>query len=237
MDLIFEAGDEAQPAGHALVYFTASEGEIYATYVQTFPIPMNLAQYLPQVFASMVPAEQMDAQTAAAMPPVAQPIEAGLDWLRETAEMRRDDLVNAGALYSTDAVNLMGMTQEAAAAYAELYRSRSPIPLAEALPSQIDRYADLTEGERLAELTRLVGRVRDTLDGPEGDAVQSDLRELAATLPAKYRTEELLESATTPGERGQELATLHLQRAYKLLSEDYLDVADIERRIRELQTD
>jgi len=235
LDLVFEVGDESKPVGHALVYFTAPDGEIFATYVQTFPIPMNLAQYLPQVFASMVPADQIDAQTATAMPPVAQTIEGGVAWLQGLAESRRDDLLNAGSLYSTDGVNLMGMTQEAVAAYAALYRARVPIEALTVSPPTIDHYADLTEGERLTEMTKLVGRLRDSLGSPEGNEVQSELGQLAATLPSKYRTEDLVRSAATPGPVGQELASLHLQRAYKLLNEDYLELADIERQIRELQ--
>ena len=236
MDLVFEFGDEAAPVGHALLYFTAASGEVYATYVQTFPIPMNFAQYLPQVFASMVPADQIDAQTATAMPPVAQVVEGGVEWLRAVAERRRDDLVNAGVMYSTDAVNIMGVTQEAVASYSELYRGgddmAAPAPN-DACRSTAD--ADLTEGERLAEVTKLVGLVRDSLGEPEGEEVQAELRVLAATLPAKYHADDLVASASTPGDVGQELASLQLQRAYKLLNEDYLDVADIERRIRELQ--
>jgi hypothetical protein len=233
MDIIFEIGDESAPVGHALVYFTATDGETLATYVQTFPIPMNLSQYLPQMFAAMVPADQFDSQSATAMPPVVQPVEGGVAWLRSLAEARRDDLINAGSLYSTDPMNLMGMTQDAVASYAELYRGRPPVGLAVEARPLTDGYADLTEGERLAEMTRLVGRVRDTLEGPDAESSQAQLRQLARTLPAKYRADELLESAVIPGEKGQDLATLHLQRAYKMLSEDYLAVAEIERQIRE----
>lgn len=233
MDLVFELGDESEPVGHALVYFTVSSGETYATYVQTFPIPMNFSQYLPPAFASMVPSEEMEAQSATAIPPVAQVIEEGPSWLRSMAESRRDDLVNAGNIYSTDPVNLMGMTQEAVAVYAALYRNRPQPSASVPAHADINRYADLTEGERLAEMTKMVGRARDSLGTPEADVVQSELRGLAATLPPKYRADDLVQSALTPGERGQDLATLHLQRAYKLLNEDYLDVADIERQIEE----
>ncbi|HEV3310458.1 MAG TPA: hypothetical protein VG815_08065, partial [Chloroflexota bacterium] len=61
MDLVFEVGDSSAPAGHALVYFTSGgDGQIFATYVQTFPIPMNLAQYMPPVLSSLVATDQMD---------------------------------------------------------------------------------------------------------------------------------------------------------------------------------
>jgi hypothetical protein len=234
MDLDFEVGDSQAPLGHALIYFTSTTaGDVFATYVQTFPIPMNLSQYMPPAFASLMPAEQMETQSAA-VPPVVQPVEQGLAWLRALAESRKDDLVNAGMLYSTDQVNLMSMTQEAAGTYAELYRSRAEIVAAS--PIEISRHADLTDAERLQEMTKLVGLLRDSLGTPDAEPVKQELRELAAILPSKYRVDELMEWASTPGETGQQLATLHLQRSYKLLNEEYLDVADIERQIRELQT-
>lgn len=235
MDLVFEVGDADAPVGHALVYFTSSAGdEIYATYVQTFPIPMNLTQYMPPAFASLVPAEQLDTQTATAMPPAAQPIEQGLEWLTGLAQARRDDLVNAGALYSTDGVNLIAMTQEAASRYAELYRNRVEQDVPAAIPDR-SRYGDLSEAERLDEMTKLVGRLRDTLGTADSQPVEEELARVSSTMPSKYRSSELLEWALKPGEVGQQLATLHLQRSYKLLNEEYLDVAEIERKIKELQ--
>ena len=237
MELVFEQGDESAPVGHALVYFTASAGDVYATYVQTFPIPMDLAKYLPQIFASMVTPEQMDSQSATAMPPVAQLIEEGIAWLRTTAQARKDDLINCGTLYSTDPANLMGITHEAVAAYSDLYRDRvmeqvaaSPMPLSQA-------YLDMSESERLGQLTTLVGRFRDVLGTPEASDLEAELWSLSRTLPAKYRTGDLVQAAGTPGERGQELATLYLQRAYKLLNEEYLDVGAIEQRIQAIDAD
>lgn len=233
MNLLFEIGDDTSPCGHALAYFTSGSA-VFATYIQTFPIPMNLSQYIPPAFAALMQGEQVDGQTAAAIPPIAQPIEGGLEWLRQLATSRRDDLVNAGQLYSTDQVNLIALTQEAVALYSKLYEERhSKVPTV--ISSELHRYADLTEGERLREVTRLVGQLRDSLGSTDSDRIQDELSELAAGLPAKYRVEELLESAAIPGPTGQSLATLHLQRAYKLLNEEYLDVADIEKQIRELQ--
>jgi hypothetical protein len=157
-----------------------------------------------------------------------------VEWLRRLAEARRDDLVDAGAVYSTDPVNLIGMTQEAVALYAKLYQERVPDEAAP-VSAPLNHYADLTEGERLDEMTKLVGRLRDTLGTEDGQELQDELSRLAETMPSKYRGAELVDWASQPGEMGQQLATLHLQRSYKLLNEDYLAVAGIEREIRELQ--
>lgn len=233
MDLRFEIGESQAPVGHSLIYFTAADGRVLATYVLVLPISVNLEKYVPPAFASLMPTGQVDMQAATPMPPVAEEIES-VDWLRSLAAGRHDDLINAGMLYSTDVQNVMQMTQEAAAEYAQLYKDRIPNESVQ-MPSSAGRYADLTDAEKLNELTRLMGRLRDTLGTPESEPVQTEVRELASTIPSKYRVDELLECVLQPGGRGQELATLHLQRSYKILNEEYLEVADIERQIRELQ--
>lgn len=234
MDLRFELGDPESPCGHALIYFGSSQGsEVLATYAVVLPIAVNLEKYVPPAFASLIQTGDGGIAGATPMPPVAEEVES-VEWLRALADARHDDLVDAGVLYSTELPNVVQMTQEAAAAYAALYNNRAPIDIG--LTSQsLNGYADLTDGERLSEMTKLVGRLRDSLGTPEGDSILDELRQLAATLPSKYRSEELLEWAATPGVTGQQLATLHLQRSYRLLNEEYLEVADIERQIKELQ--
>jgi hypothetical protein len=58
---------------------------------------------------------------------------------------------------------------------------------------------------------------------------------LAATLPEKYRAEQLVEAAIRPDEVGAHLAQLYIQRAYRLLDEDYINIPPIEQQIRELR--
>lgn len=235
MDLNFEVGDAQAPLGHGLIYFTSSAGpEVLATYVLVLPIAVNLEKYVPPAFASLVQTGELGGESATPIPPMAEQVES-LDWLRALAEARKDDLVDAGSLYSLELPNVIQMTQEAAGAYAELYRNRAPIEVSGVAPPA-NRFEGMSEGERLGQMTKLVGRLRDTLGTPDSESVRAELREVAATLPSKYRVDELLEWAAQPGGTGQQLATLHLQRSYMLLSEDYLEVADIERRIRELQT-
>jgi len=55
-------------------------------------------------------------------------------------------------------------------------------------------------------------------------------------MPEKYRSTELIAAAIGGGERGSRLAQLYLERGYKLLDEEYADIPDIERTIRELQS-
>ncbi len=233
MDLRFEFGSPHAPAGHALLYF-GSGSRVFATYVLVLPIRVNLEKYVPPALASMVQGSEMPADAATPMPPIAEEIES-LDWLRNLAALRRDDLVDAGSIFSTDVPNLVAMTQEAAATYAELYRN-APSALAPQEQQQ-ELFADMTESEILAEMTSQVGRLRDTSGTPDAESIQVQLQALALRLPSKYRALEVVDAARQPGPRGQQLATLQLQRCFKLLNEDYLDVAEIERQIKEIQND
>jgi hypothetical protein len=134
-------------------------------------------------------------------------------------------------------MRLVAEAQEAARAYGELYESSSGVSAAPPADASIDafKYESLTEEERLNELTRLTGRARDALrEGAPDQDVHRDLVALSASLPAKYRAERLVAAAETPGERGERLASLYLQRAYKLYREEYLDLERIDREIAAL---
>ncbi len=61
------------------------------------------------------------------------------------------------------------------------------------------------------------------------------MRQIASSLPEKYRADQLVESALHDDPRSAELAELYLQRAFKLLDEDYISIPPIEQRIRDLR--
>jgi hypothetical protein len=67
--------------------------------------------------------------------------------------------------------------------------------------------------------------------------IEQKLRRAAAPLPEKYKTGELIKAALEPDDRGLKLAKLYLERANKLLDEQYAEIPGIERAIRELSAD
>ncbi|MEO7000846.1 MAG: hypothetical protein ABI068_03500 [Ktedonobacterales bacterium] len=94
------------------------------------------------------------------------------------------------------------------------------------------------ERDRLSEMARLVGQARYAMDGADARLlaeVSAQLKRLAASLPEKYRADQLAEAALRRDATGPQLAGLYLQRAYKLLDEDYIDIPPIEQQIRELR--
>lgn len=253
MQLHFELGDPQAPRGHALLFARAGNqpDHILATYCVVLPIQFSLGKYLPPILSGQVPLEGLQdasALSAVPIPPMLEDVQ-GLAGLRQLAERRGDDLCDIGPLYLNDDSQRMTFAAEACQEYAQLYgsymqrwpdvsepsaRSETPLDdlnvddvLAEVLP----------ERDRLGELARLTGQARYAIDGHDThllDSVADSMRRIARGLPEKYRTNQLVDAALRSDATGPRLAGLYLQRAYKLLDEQYADIPPIEQQIRTL---
>jgi hypothetical protein len=238
MQLIFERGDRDLPVGHALIYFRDENDAIVATYVSVPPIKFDLTSYLPGFMTGAMQGLDLgNAMVAAPMPPIPEQV-PGEDYLQALAERRRDDLIFAGAVNRSNPMQVAADTSEAAREYADLYTaSHLPEETVESTPATLEdpdvlRYSGMSEGDKLNELSMLTGRLRDSIRRGEADPeIERQMQALAQTMPHKYRVGEVLAAAVIPGERGQRLAQLHLERCYKLYNEDYLDLERIDREI------
>ncbi len=241
MDLTFERGDAARPAGHALVFFTTGSPErCLATYLVVPPIAFNLAKYLPPMFAGSLSAAGAGAEAPrpVPLPPVPEEV-PGRAYLERLAEARGDDLVYAGSVLDDDVQRLMLETGYAAEAYADRYASYTAGLTLDALPApEIDAatvvYSVMSDGQRLAELTKLIGTLRDATERGNvrgADESAREMRALLDTLSPKYRGNHILAAAREPGERGRALCQLLLERAYALQREEYLEVGRLDREI------
>ncbi len=265
MSLRFELGNADAPRGHAILYARLSgPGERYvATYCVTLPISFSLGKYLPPMFSGQLPAEALGdgaAMSAMPIPPMLEEVES-FAMLRQMAEERGDDLCDIGTLLISDDSQRMVFAAEASAEYGRSYaefQARWPTPSEGAattgssatggakagglalddLDPQMIVASALPERDRLGEMARLAGQARYAIDGHDTrvlDEVGGQLRMLASTLPEKYRADQLAEAATRSDETGARLAQLYLQRAYRLLDEDYINIPPIEQQIRELR--
>lgn len=235
MNLIFERGDRNAPVGHALIYFRAGSGEVLATYVSVPPIAFDLSNYMPPFLAGAMQGMDLgNGMVATPIPPIPEGV-ASLEYLQALAARRQDDLVYAGGTMQGDPGRLATDAVEAAHAYGELYNALAPVESASPYQepaAESDDFSGMTEGEQLNELTRSIGRLRDSMSGgaPEA-AIEAEVRGLSRLLPPKYRGQDIAESALTPGERGQHLTELYLERSFKLYHEDYLDLERIDNEI------
>lgn len=253
MQLRFELGDAQAPRGHAILYARAgNEAErILATYCVVMPIHFSIGKYLPPLFASQMPLEGLREASQMSVVPIPPMLEDGptLATLRQLAERRGDDFCDLGTVFINDDTQRMAYAAEACQTYGQLYgeyTQRWPSAVDEA-PQAVplddldvnDVLAEvLPERDRLGELARLTGQARYALDGHDQhllDDVTRQMRRIAGSLPEKYHASQLVDAALRGDASGPRLAGLYLQRAYKLLDEEYADIPPIERDIRELR--
>ncbi len=236
----FVRGTADQPKGHALLFFQGEpSGQVLATYLVVLPIRLDLSKYIPPLLAGRLPT--VASLSVVPFPPVPEPVESR-SWLERLAARRADDLLDGGTVSETPET-LMLRVAEIAQEYARLYDEhlqRQPAePESEpAVPVPAVLYRLLSEQERLAELAKLVGKLRYALDCGDRALEQEALLEmhhLVQALPAKYRPEEILTAVRQPGPQGQRLAELYIDRCYRLYHEDYQAVQAIDREIARLR--
>jgi hypothetical protein len=242
MAVRFELGDPAHPRGHALLFFrnASDQAEILATYVIVLPIAINPAKYIPPAFAARMQ-QQVSAVAATALPPIPESM-GDLGQVRRLAEVRGDDLLDGGVVEG-DPERLMLATHEISQEYAGRYQQmvetlpgeapREPVPDEDSV-----RWMLLSEKERIGELAKLTGQLRYAVDGGDAHLIQStaaQIDKLKAQLPEKYRIDEFLAAARRPGATGRRLAELYIDRCYKLSSEQYEALGQLDRQIEELE--
>jgi hypothetical protein len=256
MTIHFLRGDEQSPKGHAIFIArsTFNARVVLATYCVVPPTPLSLAKYLPPLVASQIPPEDLQDATNVPVMPIPPMLEEGstFEHLQMLAERRDDDLVDLGTLNPNDNGARLQLVQEGCQEYGQYYATyalrfkdteavplteEEAIPLDDLSPEEL-LFTTMDDRERLAELSKLVGMARYALDGHDMGLLQETKKRmlrLANRIPEKYRGNELIMAAVEPGERGAKLAQLYLERGYKLLDEEYADIPEIERSLRELQ--
>lgn len=259
MSIRFLRGNSQAPKGHAILFArsTSASQQIYCTYCIVPPIPMSIAKYLPPMFAAQLPPEELqDSDNVPGMPipPMLEETKS-LEYLEMLAERRDDDLCDLGSVSPKDDALRMQMAALGSNEYGQMYASyqatfnqavssssMSP-QLDEATPLD-DLDADelllqtMPDRQKLTELGKLVGMARYAIGGHDTFQLQETRRRMqriASRLPEKYRGVELVAAATDSNARGSKLAELYLSRAFKLLDEEYADIPNIERAIRDLQ--
>ena len=121
MDLVFDRGDSQHPRGHALLYFRVDTepDKVYATYVVTLPVKSDLTKYVPPFLASHLGNMPLSDLSAFAMPPVPEAVNS-FEELERLSQLREDDLVYGGSMFSFDLPRMMETATEAVQVYSSL---------------------------------------------------------------------------------------------------------------------
>ena len=248
MAVDFERGDPNAPKGHALLYFRSSvdPDEIVGTYVICFPISFDVSKYVPPFLMGQVKGLDPKDMSALAYPPAPEKL-GGHSALTALAASREDDILFSGTLDPSDVPSAMMAVNDAVRWYNERYTASRETAVIEDSSGETDLpglavndvlYGLMSDGDKLSELTRLVGKLRFASEGNEvllADEAEQDIVALAQHLPENHRIERLIEEAKTGGEDGSRLADLYLQRCFHLAQEEYVKLGEVEERISELE--
>ena len=260
MDMRFLRGNPQAPKGHAIFIArsTSDPRTVFCTYCIVPPTPLSLAKYLPSFLAAQLPPEELREAANVNVMPIPPMLEEGgsLEHLQMLAERRDDDLCDVGSINPKDEGARMQRVAEGCQEYGQLYLNYALTFEQVASTTRMDQLNEpeiplddldteelliqtMTDRERLTELGKFVGMARYALEGHDTNLLQETkqkMQRIAGRLADKYKGFELTNAAVDPGERGARLAELYLERAFKLLDEEYADIPQIERAIRELQS-
>ena len=250
MDFTFEKGSADSPRGHALIYFHNSQdaSELLATYLIVFPIQTDVSKYVPPFLLNQIGEAGAHELSAFSFPPAPEPV-SGMDEIERLAEVREDDIIYGGSINVSDVISLIGMVNEAIQWYSDLWESYAQPEkvIAEAADSDDDEiglsvndvlYGLLSDQDKLNELTRLVGRLRDAVDSGDmslAAETRSEIIALGRHLPDNHQVSRLANAAGSEGENAARLTSLYLQRCFHLTSEEYVMLGQVEDEIRSIE--
>ena len=247
MDLTFDIGSKEEPKGHGLLYFRnpSNAQEIWATYVVILPITVDVSKYVPPFLMNQMGELGPNDLRAFAFPPTPEQVES-YAVLEDLARLRDDDVLYGGDIDPNDVAQGMMSINEAVQQYAEIYGRRAPALGPPQDDQEDDEGADvkdvlyelMSEGDKLEELTRMVSRLRFAVEGSDTRQVEEaeqDIRLLARHFPESHNIPGLVRAAKSDDRRGAELADLYLRRCYFLVHEEYARLAEVERRLTELE--
>jgi hypothetical protein len=258
MDLNFERGDSQRPKGHALVYFRVNTepDKVYATYVVTLPVKSDLSKYVPPFLATHLGNVPLSDFSAFAMPPVPELVDSYQE-LERLSRLRDDDLVYGDSMFSFDLPRMMEAVTEAVQAYSQLCSSYFNTTPSEDTPSahfpekgateevedtsyQVNEvlFSLMSEGDKLTELSRLMGKLQFAQEGkdlPMVSEATEEIKALARHLPEEFQVPSMLAAAQDASRRGARLAQLYLDRCFRLSAGDSGSVEALEEEIQSLK--
>ena len=248
MGIEFEKGSSEAPKGHALLYFRSSPDpdEIWVTYLVILPISVDVSKYVPPFLMNQVGDAAPKDLSAFAFPPAPERL-GNHAALEEMAAKREDDILFGGTINPSDVPSAMMSINDAIQKYADIYTEVVGIAGQAEEESQeetsglaVDEvlYGLMSEGDKLGELTKMIGRLRFAVEGSDTGLVEEAEQEIgrvAKHLPDNLSIPQLVQAAKSADSRGAKLAELYLQRCYHLVQEEYGKLGQVEEKIKEVE--
>ena len=250
MDFIFERGSEQSPRGHALIYFHNSQNtsELLATYMIVFPIQTDVSKYVPPFLLNQIGEMGARELSAFAFPPAPEPM-PDFEEIEKLAEARQDDIIYGGSINSSDVITMIGMVNEVISWYSDLWeRYAQPERVIDESSDSADDeiglsvndvlYGLMSDQDKLNELTRLVGRLRDAVNSGDmslASETRGEIIALGQHLPDNHQVSRLANAAGSEDENAARLTSLYLQRCFHLTSEEYVMLGQVEDEIRSIE--
>lgn len=249
MEFTFDRGSQESPKGHTLLYFRSIDDpdQCWATYIVILPILVDVSKYVPPFLMNQMGDIGPTDLSAFAFPPAPEQVN-GYDYIKELAASRDDDLLFGGTLNTSDISSALMVVNEAITWYAQLYADNTAVQSEPELTETEDSlpgfgvnevlYEFMSDNDKLGELTKQVGRLRDavtTSDEGLAKETQEEIAILANHLPDNHQINDLMNAANSGDENGAKLADLYLQRCFHLIGEQYVKVGEIEDEIRVLE--
>ena len=244
MDLHFEKGTGDRPKGHALLFFHDKNDPevILVTYILSLPIKVDVSKYIPPMFANQMQGMADQDLSGFAFPPLPEKCES-LQILRQLADVRDDDLISGGPCDINDSMNLVQVVNDFQQEYTRLWEQSWNTKINNPGPgvNVNDVIYDLMgDGDKLNELSKLMGKLRFATDGSDTrltKETEDEITTLAKYLPEHYWISRLIRVVQVPKMASAILAQLYLERCYKLYEEDYARLQEVEHEIHKLEGD
>jgi hypothetical protein len=247
VQLSFERGDPTRPRGHAVVYFRASAdpNTVLASYVVVPPISMDFSKFIPPMVAAQLPGILPSGPQVFPLPPIPEQVES-FAWVQSLADSRDDDLLDAGSVDPMDLQRLLTIMNEVASEYGRLYEGRPPVEAGAPEPASSDTSSVdvdelfmslMSDSEKVGRLAKMAGTVRYALEGNDRALLEETVAEMTRVgrrLPDGYQVTALIAATRDPRPESGRLAELLLQRCYKLASEEYDALKELDAEIAKL---
>ena len=247
MPLNFVNGAASNPKGHALVFFEDSaSGAYYASYVVLLPITVDVSKYVPPFLMNQVGELGAGDMNAFGFPPAPAPVPA-LEYILQLSDQRSDDLIDAGTIRPSDVTDSMMKVNEIVEEYLQIYEdvfgtfSSDQSEIEESSSESNNTtgvndvlYSLMGDSDRLSELTKLVGKLRYSIQTEEKglfSEAREEIKVLSTFLPDSFEIDKLIQAAVGSNDGSETLTDLYLKRCFHLHREEYAELAAIETEI------